>query len=195
MNQPPENPYASPGVDEIFEGEPILEAEVVWNEEFSLRVGNIVGDSPLSLPDVCLYCAADIVDDLGIRQNNHFHRLRLLEAESPVSMNVSYSVCAKCIEAAQSWRRRRGKSLYFILAAFVGGTISFAGMVTLSEADHRPNSLFTGLFGIFATAGVGGFFRVAYCESQLPKGLALQKFAGNTMTLAGAGWKFIQRFR
>ncbi|UUO06980.1 hypothetical protein M4951_01395 [Blastopirellula sp. J2-11] len=195
MNQPPENPYASPSVDETLEGDPVLDAEVMWNEEFAMRVGNIVGNSPLSLPDVCLYCAADIVDDLGIRQSDKFYRLRLLEAEKPVSMSVSYSVCSKCIEAAQSWRRRRGKSLYFILATVVGGAISFAGMVTLSDGEHSPNSIFTGLFGLFATAGVGGFFCVAYCESQLPKGLALKKFAGDTMTLTGAGWKFIQRFR
>lgn len=198
MNQPPENPFASPGMEETYE-RVSREAEVVdeevWNEEFTMHLGNIVGDSPLSLPAVCLYCAADIVDDLGTRECDQFYRLRLLEAEKPVSMKVAYSVCSTCVETAESWRRRRSSALYFILAAALSGAFFFAGMIVAAAANSVPEGMMFNFFSLCAIAGVGGFFRVAFCEAKLPKRLLLKKFVGDKMTLFGAGWKFIQRFR
>ncbi|TWT38737.1 hypothetical protein [Blastopirellula retiformator] len=186
--QEAENPYASPNVDEIVEVLPDSEEET--NREFRLRVGKIVGDSPLSLPEVCLYCADDIVDDYSRRMCAKFHRLRLLEALPPLSFRVYYSICSNCVINADLWRRRRDKALYFVIGS--GG-----GAVVLLILFGRLGMLDAGfsLVALLGMVAVGFFFRMAYCESCVPKPPELESYEEQTMKIVGHGWNFIQRFR
>ncbi|MCC9606448.1 hypothetical protein LOC68_17810 [Blastopirellula sp. JC732] len=191
MNQPSENPFASPRVDEFVEVLP--DAEEGTNEQFQLRVGKIVGESPLSLPRVCLYCAADIVDDFSLRRVARYHRLRLSPGRQPILFQFYCSTCSACVAAAQAWRRRRSQALYFALACVLLAVgASFLGLYGNAEF---PETAWLSLFSILGIALVAPFFRVWYCESQLPKFPELESYAENTMTVKGAGWKFIERFR
>lgn len=194
MNTPQENPYASPQVDEFVEVLP--DSEEGTNKEFEMRIGKIVGESPLSLPKVCLYCASDIEDDYSLRRCAKYQRLRLLEALPPVSFQLYYSTCSRCLAKAADWRRGRRKALFFIAVASAIGATGFIAMIALNAGrEVAPQDPWLYVCFTSGIAVIGGFFRVLYCESQLPKFPELNSYDEDTFAVSGAGWKFIQRYR
>lgn len=194
MTEPQQNPYASPQVDEFVEVLP--DSEEGTNKEFQMRIGKIVGESPLSLPKVCLYCASDIEDDYSLRRCAKYQRLRLLEALPPVSFQLYYSTCSRCLAKAADWRRGRRKAWYFIAVASAIGATAFVTMIALSAARAvAPQDPWLYVCFISGIAVAGGFMRVLYCESQLPKVPELDSYGETVFAVSGAGWKFIQRYR
>lgn len=202
MNAPEENPYASPCVDEIVLAEP--GEEEFGNREFTISADKIVGESPLRLPEVCFYCADDIVDEESQRKCAKFYRRRKLELEATFAYKLFYSTCSACAAADNAWRRRRNRAIYFILFTFIAGCVFyFAWIASLGAANADTSNEFlvvilVVLSGLLLLCGIGGFIglcRSAYCEAKLAKRPELVRRQGEVMTIARAGKKFCQRFR
>lgn len=192
MNQQDENPFASPRADSFTEVLP--DEEQALNTQFFIQGGLVVGESPLSLPEVCFYCAADIVDADSLRQCGQFYRTRLVEGRSSITYKVYYSTCSVCRAGADAWRRRRRYALSAIVVVFFVGCATFAALGDLLPPNQVNAGVPEAVSLIFGAIGGCLLLRSFYCERKLPKRPELARYALNTISIRRAGKAFMERF-
>lgn len=193
MNQPEENPFASPQADSFVEVLPDEEESV--NQQFSIQGDMIVGESPLSLPEVCFYCAADIVDDHALRQCGQFYRSRVMQGRSSITYKVYYSTCSACRAGADRLRRQRRNALLAIVAVFLVGCVTFAVLLNVTPPKQVDEGVPQAISTIFGIIGAGFFLRSFICEWRLPKRPELAQYTLNTINIRRAGKAFLERFQ
>lgn len=195
MNQPEENPYASPQKDVSKEASSAKQTRV--NTQFSIQGKKVVGESPLSLPEVCFYCADDVVGKNGKRDCAEFVRPHASVPGKSVFYQVYFSTCSACRANADALRWFRRVPLFSLLGIIPVGMFVFVVMLlamTLRPDDPETKAICA--FELFLVMiGIGCLAAIFFCEWKLPKRPSLSRNSGATIELKNAGVKFLERFR
>ncbi|PQO44131.1 hypothetical protein [Blastopirellula marina] len=195
MNQPEENPYASPQKDVSKEASSAKQTRI--NTQFSIQGKKVVGESPLSLPEVCFYCADDVVGKNGKRDCAEFVRANSAEPGKSILYQVYYSTCSACLANADDLRGFRKIPLVSLLGLIPLG--AFVGILTLLISTLHPDTPEANAIICFELSlimiGIGCLAAIFFCEWKLPKRPSLSRNSGATIELKNAGVKFLERFR
>ncbi|MCC9606447.1 hypothetical protein LOC68_17815 [Blastopirellula sp. JC732] len=184
-----ENPFAPPNVDKVVVTPSDSGSGDI--EEFFIHDGKIVGQSPLSLPSVCLYCAMAAADETSQRKTCQFSGRT--ESGNWTTLTVSYSVCGACVANAQAWRLKLRQAAYCLVPTLI--SIGFlciiaifcytaVGLVEVAES----------CFPFFMIAAIGFALRIVYCDFKVPKPPELRMYEAGKMALSRAGRAFLERY-
>lgn len=200
MNSPEENPYASPSVDEIVIAK---SGEVeIDNHDFFIESDKVVGMSRLHLPEVCFYCAADIIDDDSRRKCAKFYRRHREELRPATVVRLFYSVCSACASKDDAWSRR-GRMVVNsqVVAAIISVVLIFVlfSVIAIYASAESEFAIVVGaivfcLLGLCGVAAFGAIVGCEYCSTKVSKPPELVRFDGDMMVISRAGKKFCERY-